>query len=401
MSLNYVPSVGLYRVYRGAYGSGFRVDAGKAATPNSKYAVELTPREKRTIIGQQILGTVAMVGLYLMTQPDDEGESTIRITANGTGDFRANKNLTDWQEYSIGVTDEKGKTTWISYKNTPLILPFSVLGFMRDSQRYKKEYKDVDDLDLFTKGIQGMPAFLGDMSAIGSMTKVFDNLINVGSGKSTQSIPDNLLNTVKNFYTPAIYRDAVDILEQMWDVNVEAKVKGTSFFDIEAKKRQMFGRNPISVIKKIINKEEVVEAIDVYGRPTERLMPFDIIIKRDSEPTDVDKLALYHQKYANVPVEPNVSQTLFEAFDPQSDEYVKILLDQSDKRQQRLWHNFVKRRGELILQAISENMDLKDEEYRQAIEPAIRDASQQARLEIEEELAVNPIKDIRERQLKK
>ena len=46
MSLNYVPSVGLYRVYRGAYGSGFRVDAGKAATPNSKYAVELTPREK-------------------------------------------------------------------------------------------------------------------------------------------------------------------------------------------------------------------------------------------------------------------------------------------------------------------------------------------------------------------
>ena len=60
-----------------------------------------------------------MVGLYLMTQPDDEGESIIRITANGTGDFRANKNLTDWQEYSIGVTDEKGKTTWISYKNTP------------------------------------------------------------------------------------------------------------------------------------------------------------------------------------------------------------------------------------------------------------------------------------------
>ncbi|MHB8871060.1 MAG: hypothetical protein ACYC5G_01210 [Candidatus Doudnabacteria bacterium] len=401
MSLNYVPSVGMYRVYRGAYGSGFRIEAGKEASPNSKYAVELTPREKQTIIGQQILGTVAMVGLYLMTQPDDEGKSKVRITANGTGDFKANKNLTDWQEYSIGVTNDEGKTTWISYKNTPLILPFSVLGFMRDSKQYKKEYREVDDLDLFTKGIQGMPSFLGDMSAIGSMTKVFDNLINVGSGKSTQSIPDNLLNTVKNFYTPAIYRDVVDLTEQMWDVNVEAKIKGTSFFDLEAKKRQMFGRNPISVIKRIINKQEVVEAIDVYGRPTERLMPLDIIIKRDSDPTEVDKLALYHQKYANVPVEPNVSQTLFEAYDPKSQEYVRIPLDQGDKRQQVLWHNFIRRRGELILQAISDNMDLKDEEYRDAIEPAIRDASQQARLEIEEELAVNPLKDIEERQLKK
>lgn len=401
MSLNYVPPVGLYRVYAGGYGSAFKITSANGASPYTKYAVELTPREKKTIIGQQILGTVAMVGLYLMTQPDDEGESTIRITANGTGDFRANKNLTDWQEYSIGITDEKGKTTWISYKNTPLILPFSVLGFMRDSQRYKKEYKDVDDLDLFTKGIQGMPAFLGDMSAIGSMTKVFDNLINVGSGKSTQSIPDNLLNTVKNFYTPAIYRDAVDIMEQMWDVNVEAKVKGTSFFDIEAKKRQMFGRNPISVIKKIIDKEEVIEAIDVYGRPTERLMPLDIIIKRDSEPTDVDKLALYHQKYANVPVEPNVSQTLFKALDPKSQEYVDVVLIQSDKRQQLLWHTYIKRRGELILEAISDNMDLKGEEYIEAIEPAIREATKKARAEIEEELMANPLKDIEERQLKK
>lgn len=400
-SLNYFPGVGLYRVGRGAYGSQFRLDYSKGATPYTKYAVELTPREKRTIIGQQILGTVAMVGLYVLTQPDDEGKSKIRITANGTGDYKANKNLTDWQEYSIGVTDDNGKTTWVSYKNTSLILPFSVLGYMRDSKMYKKEYKDVDDADLFTKGIQGMPSFLGDMSAIGSMTKVFDNLLNSGSGKSTQSIPDNLLNTVKNFYTPAIYRDVVDLTEQMWDVNVEAKIKGTSFFDLEAKKRQMFGRNPISVIKRIINKQEVVEAIDVYGRPTERLMPLDIIIKRDSDPTEADKLALYHQKYANVPVEPNVSQTLFEAYDPKSQEYVRILLDQGDKRQQVLWHNFIKRRGELILQAISDNMDLKDEEYRDAIEPAIRDASQQARLEIEEELAVNPLKDIEERQLKK
>jgi len=387
--LNYIAPIGVYRAVRGGYGTTFNIGD---KTPLSKYYREMTPRERKTALGQAVLGTIAMVGLYALSSPDDEGKSKIRITANGTGDYKKNKNLTDWQEYSIGYTDDNGKTTWISYKNTPLILALGVIGYIRDSKMYRDEYREVDDAELFTKGVQGMPSFLGDMSAIGSMTKVFDNLLNAGSsGTSTQSIPMLLGNTVKGFYTPAIYKDATDIMAQLWDLQVEQPIKGTSPLDMEANARKFFGRNPISIIKKIINKEEIVSAVDVYGREEKRLMPPDILIKMDDDPTEIDKLALYHQKYANVPSSPDPNRTTFEIFN-EDGESKPELLDLNDRRQLLLWHTFVTKRGQLILDAIKENMDKKDQEYRDAIEPAIRQATRDARNEIEMELMDQPIK---------
>jgi hypothetical protein len=387
MSLNLIPGVGLYRVVAGGYGAAFNM--GEQDNLLSKYSVELTPREKKTILGMQLAGTVAMSLLYALSDPGDDDDPLIRITANGTGDYTKNKSLEDWHEYAIGVK-VGDKRVWIPYKYTPLILPLSVIGFVRDAKQYREKYKEESDILLFGKALGAMPSFLGDMTAIGSMTKVIDDVVNASKEGDTTPMVKSLARTISGFYTPGMYRDVVDIVEQSFNIGVDAPIKGTSLLDIETAKQTFMGRQPISVVKRgMLPKEQRIELVDVYGRTSNRKMFWEEIVKIEKTPSEEDKAILYHQKQMGVPSEPQPKVTKFENF--YNDEFTRVLLDQGDPRQRELWHRFVKLRGRGIVDAIQRNMDLSGEEYKDAVSSAIEQATKDAKFEIEMELMEKPI----------
>ena len=395
MSLNYVPVIGLWRIHKGGYGTQFKLD-----DKNSKYHVELTPREKKTILAQQLLGLVASSLAIAMSDPGEDDDPFLRITANGTGNYSKNRSLEDWQEYSIGIKVGENKRVWIPYKYTPLVIPFGIIGFARDSKRFRDEYKDVSDAELLGRGLLSIGSFIGDMSSVGAMTDVMEGLL---KGADEQGgigqVVKNVERTISSFYTPGIYRDAVDILESLYGIGVEEPIKGTSEFNTNLLMQRFMGRSPISVIKRIkTDGSETTEYLDAYGRTTNRKMFWDEIAKIDETKNEIDKLILEHQKKMDVPSIPNIKTTRFNVELPNGD-YGYIILDMANKQQNVIWHEYLKKRGSYIVDAIRENRHLQGEEYRQAMDNSIRQATSDAKYDIEVAIDDKKIK-IKESQIK-
>jgi hypothetical protein len=102
-------------------------------------------REFTKEIARATFGTLAMYGLYLLISaydPEDKDADFI-ITGNGYNDWEKNKQLmeTGWRPYSI-----KFGGRWIKYTDTPLMIPFTLIGSYSDQIRYKKVNLDEKDL---------------------------------------------------------------------------------------------------------------------------------------------------------------------------------------------------------------------------------------------------------------
>lgn len=399
MSLNFVPGIGAARIAAGGYGIFF--SGGEGVNRFSKYHLELTPREKQTIIGMQVMGALSMAMLFVLSAPGDDDDPFIRVTANGTGDYKKNRSLQDWKEYSIGIKMPNGSRVWIPYKYTPMILPFGLIGNIRDSKRFKKDYADTTELELLAQGLLNMPAALGDMTAIASMAEVINKVIVGIDGREFSALPRNLERTMTGFYTPGIYRDAVDMMEGLWHVGMDEPIKGVPEYDINLLRQRFFGRNPANVIKRLTaDGNERTEYVDVYGRTAERKMPWNEVLSVDAEKTAKDKMILNHQKIMGNPIEPMAKSTFFTNYNPDGST-TAIFLYQGDKRQNILWHNFLKRRGEYIVDAIIGNQGLEPDQYKQVMKSAIEDATERAKRDIELELMDRPIVKIKEEQIRK
>ena len=388
-ALNFIPFVGLYRIKQGGYGSFYNVASGKGI--NNKFYLELTPRERKTILGMQILGTVAMAALYALSDPGDDDDPIIRITANGTGDYNKNKSLKDWKEYSIGIKTGNGTRVWIPYKYTPLILALSVIGFVRDAKAFKDEYKDWNDLELFAMGLTSLPSFLADMTAIQSMSQALDGFLVSAKDLSNYSkVTQSVGRTIEGFYSPAIYKDVSQIYEQCWNIGVEQKIKGNSLVSINAMKQQFIGRHPISIVKRTLAEgDERLEQLDVYGRPVP-IKGFWEEVLSTSNLSEEDQLIKKSQSLIGVPEEPNIKTTKFQNYS--NGGFEPIILDQGNERERLLWHKYIRLRGEYIRNAIVSTRDLTGEEYIEEMKRYIEDANKVAKEEMELELIDNPIR---------
>lgn len=129
--LDYSP-YGFARAARGSIG-------GKGAA-DTKYRREYTPEERSKEYIKATMGTIAALSWLILSQHEDEnGEKLFEITANGTGDYKKNFNLTSrngWMPYSVKVR-VGGKDRWFSYKNTPLAIPLSLIGTAMDYNTYR------------------------------------------------------------------------------------------------------------------------------------------------------------------------------------------------------------------------------------------------------------------------
>ena len=184
--LDWTP-VGLLRAAKG--GIGFE-------SLGENYHREYTPEERARVTTKAITGLIAMTAMYALT--DDE-DGIFEITADGTGDTFKNYELQEsgWRPYSIKINN-----TWYEYKNTPLAIPFAILGYIRDLEKYRgeKDFEAKASILLF-----GTMKYVMDLSFLQSLSSFFDAFSkdNISSADSFfKKSSKRTEATVKSFIIP-------------------------------------------------------------------------------------------------------------------------------------------------------------------------------------------------------
>ncbi len=166
-----------------------------------KHIKKYNEEESRRELIKAITGTMGMLAMYALTEPDDEGERAIEITAGGAGDFNTNYELQEngWRPYSIKIVDK-----WYEYKNTPLAIPFSWVGFYRDSQKYGGEKSPWDKLSIAT---MGSAKYLMDMNFLASLSGFFSAFSKQQSegGDFLEKAGKEATKTAKSFVVPNLF----------------------------------------------------------------------------------------------------------------------------------------------------------------------------------------------------
>jgi len=206
-SLNFTP-VGAMRAVRGMPTEAKRTEDGKYHIERK----EFTADERKRLYAQAVGGTLLMAGLaaLALTGGDDDKERWFDITSTGPDDFKKRQQLeaTGWRPHSIKMGD-----TWVSYKDSPLLLALAVTGHVVDAVRYSKQN---DELALGSKVFN---ALLTAPRAImeTSMLSGLGQLMEYASGRATAKqlvsfltrtvssvVVPNLLQQVDRQFSPAI-----------------------------------------------------------------------------------------------------------------------------------------------------------------------------------------------------
>jgi hypothetical protein len=178
--MNWSP-MGNMRAMRGMRGAGM-------FKPERRH---FTADEARRLHIKGIIGTTMMATLIAQVLNDDD----VDITATGpenTGELNQLKSG-GWIPYSIKVGD-----TRISYKDTPLVLPLSIVGHVADAVRYKKSKTEMTLENEVANAVVQAPQVIFDMSMLTGMSNMMQWLAGRGgSGKamvsSMGSIPANMV----------------------------------------------------------------------------------------------------------------------------------------------------------------------------------------------------------------
>jgi hypothetical protein len=322
----------------------------------------------------------------MLSDPGDDDDPIIQITADGTGDWNKNNSLKDWKPYSLGIK-VGDKRVWVPFRYTPLILALAPIGWARDRMKYSDKHKDAPLASMLTRGYTYMPSFLADMTAIQSMNEMLNNLF---TSKFTAKIANvfepeegiertqmdkfksdissilmdvlgSFRTTLEGFYTPGVYRDMVKIWENLTQKELEMPAN-------ELKK--LWARNPISVLDR---RPEGIVYRDVLGRPTTR--PW--FLSEFLSVTDKEDIMTYHTDNAEPLGGVDMKRSTLPIYE--GGKLVIRKINPGDAKDAELWDYYVERRGYYLLRgtSISEEQLLgiealkahgvKGEEYQKAV----------------------------------
>lgn len=108
---------------------------GKGAfTSLEEFKTQITGRERQLQVAKATIGTAVLVTAYAMAK-----SGAIEVTGAGPTDKRIRKQLEalGWKPYTIKIGNQ-----YISYALTPLAIPLSFVGSLRDHELYGKESKE-------------------------------------------------------------------------------------------------------------------------------------------------------------------------------------------------------------------------------------------------------------------
>lgn len=177
-----------------------------------RYYHKYTQEEKAKLLVKGITGTLAMAALYALT---DEEDGIFEITADGTGDMQKNFELqeTGWQPYSIKIGD-----TWYEYRNTPLAIPFAMMGYLRDGQKYRGQLENDQRISIL---MYGTMKYIMDLSFLQSLSAFFDAFSkeSTGSGKNFfEKSAKGTEKVVKSFIVPNAFTQASKSMQEVMDM---------------------------------------------------------------------------------------------------------------------------------------------------------------------------------------
>jgi hypothetical protein len=296
-----------------------RAAKGGMGIPNKPSFKKFTDEELLREKIKAFMGTAAMVTLYAMSQSDDGEEPFLEITADGTGNFKNNFELgqTGWKEYTAKFN---GSSIRFDYRNTPLAIPFAVVGYINDSEKYKNKKLDDNQLGMifsgtfhfisdlsFLSGLSDFFEILTDEKDIGSKlvkfgertgkTLVVPNLFTQVS-RSIQEITETPMKKGDSFYGQ-LFRDMPvlrDKLGNMHNTLGEPIVTET-----------LYKFNPMKMSSMADNKEKdsyklwelIMDTKAYIGAPSKATRIYDPVaeIDREMTPDEYDEYALKSAKY--------------------------------------------------------------------------------------------------------
>lgn len=120
--------------------------------------------ERAKVFISAMVGTSALLALAALTANDDD-EDGIEITGDLTGDFKKNYEINK-PTYSIRIGD-----TWFNYQDTPIAIPLSIVGFMKDAEKYhgQKDLQAKATIMAF-----GSIKYMSDMTFMKGLSEFFD-----------------------------------------------------------------------------------------------------------------------------------------------------------------------------------------------------------------------------------
>jgi hypothetical protein len=225
VALDYTP-YGYVRAAKGGIGfKGYDKPEMTRKIGKGKYR-KYSADERQRALTKAIIGTSSMALLYVLSAPrDDDDEPVVTITANGTGDFKTNvelSNATGWQPYSIKV----GKR-WYSYQYTPLFLALAPVGYLRDAEKYQKS--DIEGMEFQHKLqfllMQTSRAMM-DMSWMASLTGLLEAL----SAKNLGSFDNFWQKMGVSMAKSAIYPKLIEQVVQSYDKVMDIPRKDSNTF---------------------------------------------------------------------------------------------------------------------------------------------------------------------------
>lgn len=181
---------------------------------------ELTDSDRVELITKASFGLVAMTTVFLLSGSDEDEEPILEITANGTGDYRKNYNLKDWQAYSFRfknpLTGEK--TGWIKYSFSPLNLGFAYIGNLRDAEKYRNKKITDTDWTAFQIALTATSRVLFDMTFLTSINTFLSAIANPQDENTIDNFIKGFQNTAKGFVLPNLYQQGFKQVQEFQQI---------------------------------------------------------------------------------------------------------------------------------------------------------------------------------------
>ena len=184
---------------------------------------EFTDDDKARMVRNATLGLAAASAAYILSSiggdDEDEEKNWFRITAEGYGDYKKNKELeaTGWKPYSIKIGD-----TWWSYQLTPLMGILSAVGAIRDYEKYHNKKINESDMNKLVLPIQVMLSTIAESSYLSSVEGFLSAILGGTRGKDpTQELTD-WISKMGTSFVPVVgtnfYQQNALLIQRLLDI---------------------------------------------------------------------------------------------------------------------------------------------------------------------------------------
>lgn len=338
--LNYTP-IGMARSFT-EQGSLSRVFGGGYVKGNEMMDAD-TRNDMRI---KSAIGLVGAATLFMLSQPDDDGESIIEITANGYKDYNKNYDLRNqgWQPYSVRV----GKN-WYSYQYTPLALMFSLIGNVRDAEKYRGEkLRDTMLTKFGVAATESIRTFF-DSTYLASVDTFLSTIFDSQNENILDDAMKGLMKTLNSFVMPNMYTQLAKKVEESFDI--PTKDMGDKYY--------------AQILKDVPVARDLIFEDKVNGLGEEVIPDTDKFVSEVKDETTSDKIwQLLAEKKTTIPVQSYNAFNGRGIYDPKVGD-VRVVTTKE-------YHDYLVNKGTIIKDYIKENYDnlskLSDEEFKKEIQ---------------------------------